>query len=129
MRPKDRILISNRDVMGFLNELVPILVPLGFFACIFGVVYVVITARNRERLAMIENGADPALFESKKGGITTLKWAVVMIAVAIGIFLGHFLEQSAGMDGDVVYPALIFLFGGIGLFGVYRLQKKELDKQ
>ena len=33
---------------------VGMLVPLGCFAMIFGIVYLVVTSRNRERLAMIE---------------------------------------------------------------------------
>ena len=43
-----------------------ILVPLGLFAMIFGIVYLGVTSRNRERMALIERGADPALFETKK---------------------------------------------------------------
>ena len=33
-------------------------VPVAMFACVFGILYVYFTTRNRERMAMIEKGAD-----------------------------------------------------------------------
>ncbi len=35
-----------------------ILIPIVFFGAIFGIFYLYITARNKERLSMIEKGAD-----------------------------------------------------------------------
>ena len=35
-----------------------ILIPLSLFAAIFGMVYLYYTTRNKERLALIEKGAD-----------------------------------------------------------------------
>ena len=43
-------------------EAIVILVTL--FAASFGMYYMFITARNRERLALIEKGADASLFKS-----------------------------------------------------------------
>ena len=34
------------------------------FASAFGIMYMFYTTRNRERMAMIENGANPELFKS-----------------------------------------------------------------
>ena len=42
--------------------LVEVLIPMSVFATIFGVIYLYLTTRNRERMAMIEQGADPELF-------------------------------------------------------------------
>lgn len=43
-----------------------ILVPLSFFAMIFGIVYLIYSTRNRERLALIEKGLMPVFFYRQK---------------------------------------------------------------
>lgn len=102
-----------------------ILVPLASFAMIFGIVYIIVTARNRERLSLIEKGADPKLFESIKktssGGL--LKWALLMIGIGLGIFLAAALA-NAGFDEDAAYPAMILLCGGLGLLLAHRMEQK-----
>jgi hypothetical protein len=39
-----------------------VLVPLSLFAMIFGIVYLIYSTRNRERLALIEKGVDASIF-------------------------------------------------------------------
>ena len=58
-----------------------ILVPLGLFAMIFGIVYLLVTSRNRERMALIERGADPTLFEARKkaGSVGIMKWGLFFL--------------------------------------------------
>ncbi len=103
-----------------------ILVPLASFAMIFGIVYIIVTARNRERLSLIEKGADPKLFESVKktssGGL--LKWALLMIGIGLGIFLATLLVD-AGMNEPASYFGMIFLFGGAGLLLANRMEQKS----
>ena len=71
-----------------------ILIVLIIFAAIFGVVFVVASARNRERMAMIEKGVDPKDFLSKPKSsmYTTLRWALLLVGVGLGLFLGSVLE-------------------------------------
>lgn len=45
---------------------VEILIPLIVFSTIFGVLYTFLTTRNKERLAMIEKGADPSVFYTQR---------------------------------------------------------------
>jgi hypothetical protein len=103
-----------------------ILVPLGSFAMIFGIFYMVVTARNRERMALIERGADPSLFEAKKKGRTggVMKIGLFLFGIGVGIFVANILA-SAGMDEDAAYPAMIFICGGIALIVAYRWQLKQ----
>lgn len=93
---------------------------------VFGVVYVTVTARNRERMALIEKGADPKLFESvktaPKGGI--LKWGLFLIGIGLGIFFAAFLASS-GFNEDAAYPSMICLFGGAGLLVAHRMEQKN----
>jgi hypothetical protein len=103
-----------------------IIVPIVFFALVFGIVYIAISSRNKERMALIEKGADASIFAGAKTP-GSYKWALVVgilsIGVAIGVLLGNLLE-SLGMDEDVAYPAAIFLFGGAALVASYFISKR-----
>ena len=41
-----------------------VLVPISFFALVFAMLYVYLTTRNKERMAMIERGTDPGVFKT-----------------------------------------------------------------
>ena len=43
-----------------------ILVPLGSFALTFGIIYFVLTTRHKERIKLIESGADPEFVQTEK---------------------------------------------------------------
>ena len=111
--------------------LVGILVPLGFFAMLFGIVYLGITSRNRERMALIERGADPTLFEAKKaenkGGL--FKWGLFCVGIGLGVVFAYFLSNGGGMDEDAAYPSMIFIFGGIALIAAHLWQRREEKEQ
>ena len=106
-------------------EIVPILVTTVVFATIFGIIYIIVTARNKERMALIEKGADPKLFESVKktstGGI--LKWGLLLVGIGLGTFFAMLLVQSGMEEG--AYPAMICLFGGAGLIAAYKMEQKS----
>lgn len=110
--------------------LVGILVPLGSFAMVFGIVYIIVTSRNRERMALIERGADPALFETRKkagsGGV--MKAGLFFVGIGIGIVVAYFISSVGGMDEDSAYGSMIFIFGGLALIGSYLWQRKQ-EKQ
>lgn len=107
--------------------MVEILVPIAVFAMIFGIVYVVVTARNRERMALIEKGADPKLFESIKFSSRNrgLRWGLLLVGVGLGIFFASVLADYAGMNEEAAFPAMICLFGGAGLLLSHKLEPKQ----
>ena len=107
--------------------LVGILVPLGSFAMIFGIVYMVVTSRNRERMALIERGADPTLFETKKkgGNSVTMKAGLFLFGIGLGIVVAYLLTSGGGMEEGAAYPAMIFVFGGIALIVSHLWQRKQ----
>ena len=100
------------------------------FLVIFGMFYLYITARNRERLALIDKGAEASIFYSKKKYITPV-WAIVVVNLAlllsgsgIGICLANLLAMNLGLHNDVAFPGTIFLMAGIGLFAGFFITKK-----
>ena len=111
-----------------------ILIPISLFAAIFGMVYLYFSTRNKERLALIEKGADASIFNiGKRSGsswkVIVLNIAFLLMGVGLGIFIAHLLETYSALDDDAVYPAMIFLMAGIGLYVGYTQTKKALDSE
>ncbi len=108
-----------------MNE--EIIIPVSMFAMIFAMFYVYYTTRNKERMALIEKGADPALFKQNlpSAKYFVLKLGLLSIGVALGVLFGNLLEVKVGMEEGPAYLSMIFLFGGLGLVGGYLMQSKN----
>ena len=107
-----------------------ILIPFAFFALVFASLYVYLTTRNKERLALIEKGADPTLFKQKSeasSGYGNFKAGLFLIGIALGIIAGYYLTES-GMEEEPAFFSMIFLFGGIGLVVAFLLQERFVKK-
>ena len=109
-----------------------IIIPV-FFGVIFGIFYLYISARNKERLALIEKGADASIFYGKNGRVTPM-WKIIVINLALllmgiglGIFIAAILSQALNVDEDIAYPGTIFLMAGIGLFSGFYFTNKLND--
>lgn len=111
--------------------LAEILVPITFFIFCFGVVYVVITARNKERMAMIENGADPKLFrpDPRYRTFITLTAALFLIGIGVGVFAGNLIENYTSLDEESGYFSMIALFGGLGLLVSFLIRKRIINEE
>ena len=119
---------------GNLGIMAGIVISLGLFAMIFGVFYLY----KREKMAMIERGMDPRRYKPQSAPFQNLKWGLLLIGAGVGLFLayllGHTVFNNVGSDYDhdsnvAVYFSLIAIFGGLGLFLSYRIEKKEADKE
>jgi hypothetical protein len=105
--------------------LIPILVPLGFFALIFGIVYM----NKKENLAMIEKGMNPKNATAKgPEPFKNLKWGLLLVGAGVGLLLAYLLELviDTNRDSEPLYFALIAIGGGTGLIISYRMEMKEL---
>jgi hypothetical protein len=116
------------DNAAELGVLIPILVPIACFAMVFGIVYL----RNREKMAMIERGMDPRSYKPRSAPYQNLKWGLLLGGAGLGLCIAYMLDRLVFQDFDnpAMYFGLIALFGGLGLFLSYRIEKKEvLDKE
>jgi hypothetical protein len=122
------------------NEFKPIiiimetaLVFIALFATFFGVMYVFYTNRNKERMALIEKGADASLFNTGKEGSKfsfswskfTLKLGMLAMGISVGIIVAALMANTGIMDEDALYPAMIFFFGGLSLVLFYIIDRKS----
>ena len=101
-----------------------LIVSLAAFAGIFGIFYVFIMTRYRERMSMLEKGVDPSTFTSKNPISFTLKFGMVSVGIAIGILTGSLLYANLPLGESEAYLSMIFLFGGIALILNYLIDKR-----
>lgn len=112
--------------MGSEIVIVPIM-----FTVIFAIAYLFFSTRNKERLALIEKGADASIFvKGKKENaapfwkVLILNGALLLIGIGVAIFIASFLEAALGVDEDIAYPGTIFLMAGVGLLVGFTMTKK-----
>jgi hypothetical protein len=101
--------------------LVPILICLGAFAMVFGVVYL----RTRENMALIEKGKDPRGPRPYR----SLKTGLLFVGAGVGLFIAFMIDANTGIgmhDNPAIYFSLIAIGGGIGLILSYMVEKKAL---
>ena len=105
------------------------------FGSIFAIAYLYFSTRNKERLALIEKGAEASIFVKGKREHTAPIWkvlilnlALVAMGVGLGIFLATLLDSYSTIESDGIYPAIIFFMAGVGLFIGFNMTK-NLDKE
>jgi hypothetical protein len=116
------------------------------FGSIFGVFYLYFSTRNKERLALIEKGADASIFMlgKKKAApfwkVLILNLGLLAMGIGVGILLGSLLSYNFGYSGnyqdrptnyissETLYAASIFLCAGASLLIGFNVTKK-LDQE
>lgn len=108
-----------------------VLIFISLFIVVFGIFYLHYTTRNKERLALIEKGADASIFgryQNKEAPpvwkVLILNLGLLLIGIGVGILLASTLVYNMNVDEDVAYPGTIFLMSGISLVSGFFLTKK-----
>jgi len=115
-----------------LSIMEDVLVPLSAFATIFGVFYLFLMTRNRERMALIEKGADASLFNTGKKitwGSFALVTGMLFLGIGLGVIAAAIIASTTVIREDVAYPSMIFLFAGAGLVYYFFLSRKLNKKE
>ncbi len=117
------------------------------FGSIFGIFYLYFSTRNKERLALIEKGADASIFMSSQKRQAAPFWKILILnlgllamGIGVGILLGSLLSYNFGYSGsyqdrpsnyissETLYAASIFLCAGASLLIGFKVTK-SLDKE
>jgi len=99
------------------DTLITIIIPIASFALVFGMFYLYVMTRHRQRLALIEKGADASIFgmgNGKSGKYWTIRTGLFFVGIGVGILMGNLLANIGLLD-VVAYMSMIFIFGGLGL--------------
>jgi hypothetical protein len=112
-----------------------VIILISMFLVVFGISYLYFTTRNKERLALIEKGAEASIFvKGKREGtapfwkVLILNLALLLIGIGLAIFIASLMVNAMAVDEEVAYPGSIFLMAGLGLYLGFTLTKK-LDKE
>ena len=110
-----------------------VIIVLIIFGAMFGVLYLFFTTRHRERLALIEKGADASLFKSAskfRWSLLALFIGMLAVGVALGVITGAWINSATTINEEIAFTAMIFLFGGASLILYYFfIRKKESIKE
>ena len=107
------------------------LIVLIIFTALFGTIFVVISARNRERMAMIDKGVNPQDFmkPQRSNPYAILKWALLLVGLGFGLFIGSLLEAYSSIPEEPAYFSAALFFGGLGLVGAFLISKKAVVQE
>lgn len=107
---------------------------ISLFIAIFGISYLYFSTRNKERLALIEKGADASIFVRGRAGRTTPVWKILILnlslllmGIGLGIIVAGVLSEILNVKEQIAFPGCIFLLAGAALFIGFKLTK-NLDK-
>lgn len=100
-----------------------ILIPVSFFAMIYGIVYLLV--RRKERMALIQKGMNATIFETSAKP-SSLKWGLLLVGIGTGIILGKILSLYTYLEEEPATFAMICLLGGVGLI-IYHLIARRFD--
>lgn len=116
------------ELIPIMGMVTGIITTLGFFIAIVLSIKYITTARNREKMALIEKGVDLSqIYKSRENKKTTLKAGMFLVGISIGLFVAYTLENNTGINAVVAYFSMILLFGGTSLILFHRLDKKQSD--
>lgn len=101
------------------------LIPISFFALVYGIVYLLV--RRKERLAMLQKGVDASIFEAGTKAPADLKWGLLLIGIGVGILLGKVLAVYTTLDEEPAFFSMICLFGGLGLI-IYHFIANKMEQ-
>jgi hypothetical protein len=112
-------------------EVEPVIVSTVFFMTIVVIWGGIILTRHKERMTMIEKGLKAedikALYERGTrwmSPLAPLMWGMVFVGIGLAAIIGTWLNNVYNV-GDEVIPALMALFGGIGLIAFYFVASKR----
>lgn len=101
------------------------IVSLAAFAAIFGIAYLFLMTRHRERMGMLERNMEVSPFHSiKNANVSVLKYGMFLVGIAIGILMGNVLI-NLGIGKTISFLSMTFLFGGISLILNYLIVRKQ----
>jgi len=109
-----------------------IIISVSLFAAIFGILYVWLVTRHKERLALIEKNMDAGIFKHGKGNHwskASLGTGMFLAGIAVGILVGALLANLTTLSDGVSYSSMIILFAGLSLIIYYLTGSKSAKKE
>ncbi len=112
-----------------MNEgITAVLVLIVIFGSLYAILHMYV--RKKERMALLEKGVDASkLIFPKQTTSAPLKYGLLLIGVAIGLFLGDVLSYTTELREEVAYFSMVFIFGGLALVIFHFIDKKNREEE
>ena len=115
---------QKHKIMPVTVMMIPIVAIISFLL----LVVIIRKFTNDERMALIEKGGDANIFNRKTNAYPNLRYGLLLVGAGLGLFIGGLLANARLIEEEAAYFSMLFLFGGLGLFLSYFLEKKEEKK-
>ena len=123
----------NHHLGGIMNG--EFLIPIFLFGGITYVFIVYFNNRHRERMALIEKGADPAEFKGtpmrewfRTNPLSSLKWGLLAVFVGLGLMFAMYLDRNYDVR-DSIYFSCMLVSGGLALIIFYFIAARKLKQE
>ena len=111
-----------------IMEVTVMLIPI---ISVLSIVVMIIFIRkysNDERMAMIEKGVEANIFNRKTNAYPNLRYGLLLVGAGLGLLIGALLANARIIEEPAAYFSMLFIFGGLGLFLSYFLEKRAAEK-
>ena len=108
------------------------------FTGLFAIIYYYLQTRHKERISLIESGADAKLFQTepkKRNYFFAMLLGILFVSLGLGIGVGYGIDvglmRKSWHHGEnpVPYFISIFIFLGAGFITAFFLHRKMTDKE
>ena len=100
-----------------------------FNLVILAIAYYFLTTKNKERMALIEAGANPDMFKSEEKYYILFVMGIITIGLALAIGFSYLLDWLfVFKNPKVIYLSMILLFGGCSLLLCFSVVLKWIRK-
>jgi hypothetical protein len=103
-----------------------VLIPLGLFAAVAGIVYIVVSRRHEEKMELITQGLDPLGIPAPTSllGSQSLLWGLVSLALGLSAFI-YFLIMGEVEEPELLYCAISAVVIGLACIAYHKLTKAQ----
>jgi hypothetical protein len=109
-----------------MKEIAAVLILTVIFTALYGIIKLFV--RKKERLQMIEKGANLPEFKSEEFSFSSLKFGIFFIGIGLGVLAANILVIKTAVEVQVAYFSMIFLFGGLSLIIHHLIEGKGKQK-
>jgi len=111
----------------------PVIVLLIIFGSVGAILWKYLDNRHTEKMTMIEKGVKPGDFKVpfptwRPNPLSNLKWGLLAVFVGLGIMTANYMHDVLDWD-DSVFPAMIFVFGGLSLIVFYVIASMKAKRE
>ena len=113
-----------------MNKLFVPLMLLIVVILVVSIVYIIVSSRHKEKMAMIKRGLQPEPINRQRNLMEIFKWGLFLFSLGLGFLCAFLVDHLVlpNMDAtEPLYPAMVGIFGGSALMLFYTLFKRKKE--